>query len=302
MPLFRILVPLLVLGLASAAPASEFRIEEETLFLDGQIKAGDAESFAGLLAANPDVKRVSINSPGGDLATGLKMGEIVRKRALNTYVEAGVREAASAAAYLFMAGTERVVKGERGVGVHAFYTSQTELRKMIKQKSGEELFQTLTEFERRTQEGTVAVVEYVTKMIGDSRIVSEAVKTGSDALFWPPAKTLVEWKVATKRIELSPEEIPDPDWTYGEVVAGLVSWLDQSRPDALDEWRWGFLDDLLSDPERMAKLATDVDRSLTNVAPLNREQARIRIVTPMVDGIVRQIRAIPDPPPPPPEP
>ncbi|MFO0873331.1 MAG: hypothetical protein U0575_05095 [Phycisphaerales bacterium] len=282
---------LLVLLSSTDALASEFRVEGDTLFLDGEIKRGDTELFGRTLDSTPAVHRISINSPGGDLATGLKMGEMVRARHLETYVEAGVREAGSAAAYLFMGGTERVVKGGRGIGVHAFYTPQAELRKMIKQKSGDELLQTLNEFERRTQEGTLAVVEYVMKMVGDARIVGAAVKTGSDALVWPNAKTLVEWQVATKHVELTPDELPDPDWAYGEVVATLAAWLDPSRPDALDDRARATLDAFLGDVERGATLRADVEAALTRSAPANRDIARTRVVTPMSDSIVRQIRA-----------
>lgn len=285
------LVMALALLAAHTAPAADFKLDGETLMIDGDIKQGDAVLFQAMLDNNAGVKRVSINSPGGDLATGIKMGELLRRRGLNTYAEQGVREAASAAAYLFMAGTERVIKGERGVGVHAFYTPQRDLRNMIKQRSGEELLKTLNEFERRTQEGAVAVVEYVTRMIGDARIVSEAVKTGSEAMVWPAAKTLVEWKVATKHVPRPPEEIPDPDWAYGELVAGLAAWLDPSRPDALDERGIAILDHFLADAERGAQLRTDIEGTLSRIAPPNRDLATTRVVAPMVEGIVKQVRA-----------
>ena len=273
------------------ARAAEFKLDGETLLLDGEIKQGDAVLFQSMLDNNAGIKRVSINSPGGEMATGLRIGELLRKRGLNTYAEQGVREAASAAAYIFMAGTERVVKGERGIGVHAFYTPQRDLRNMIKQRSGEELLKTLNEFERRTQEGTVAVVEYVTRMIGDTRIVSEAVKTGSEAMVWPDTKKLVEMKVATKHVPRPAEEIPDPDWAYGELVAGLAAWLDPSHANALDERGIAILENLLADPDRGAQLRSDIETTLTRTSPPNRDLATTRVVTPMVDGIVRQVRA-----------
>lgn len=288
------LLPVLALLLASSAFAAEIRVEGDTLFLDGEITKDDLGTFSGLLAASPEVKRVSLNSPGGDLATGLKMGEMVRARKLATYVEGGVREAASAAAYLFMGGEERIVKGTRGVGVHAFYTPEAELRKMIKQKSGDDLLKTLNEFERRTQEGTVAVVEYVMKMTGDTRIVSEAVKTGSDAMVWPGSKALLDMKVATKVVELTPEEVPDPDWAYGEVVAGLAAWLAPGQAadggEALDETARQLLETFLADNERATRHRGDVESVLGKVAPANRDVARSKVVAPIVNGIVQQCR------------
>lgn len=281
----------LVLATASPCPAAEFRVEGDTLYLDGRISPGDEHLLAQYLASSNEIKRLSINSPGGDLGTGLKMGELVRKRAMTTFVEAGVREAASAAAYLFMSGTEREIKGNRGVGVHAFYTPQSELRRMIKQKSGEELLQTLNEFERRTQEGTMAVAEFVTRMIGDTRIVQAAVKTGSDAMVWPEAKTLKEWQVATKLVPIKPEEVPDLEWAIDEVTAELMAWLDPSRPDALGEAALDLLEHYLTSERSAAQLRRDLEGALARVDPPSRTVARTRIVLPLVESLVGQIRA-----------
>lgn len=287
----RIVAFVLSLLAAHAVMAADLRVEGDTVFVDGELRKGDASTFAGLLAAHPELRRVSIASPGGDLATGLEMGKAVRARKLQTYVESGVREAASAAAYLFMGGAERVVKGGRGVGVHAFYTPEADLRRLIKQKHGDELLKTLNEFERRTQEATVAVVSYVTEMLGDARIVSEAVKSGSDAMVWPPTRTLLEWKVATKEIALAPEEIPDPSWAYGEVVAGLAAWLDPSRADPLEERAERMLERYLADPERGAALHAEIEAALLRLEPANREVARARIIEPIVRSIVEQVRS-----------
>lgn len=286
-----LLVSLLSLALVHGAPAADLRVVGDTLVVEGELVRGDASTFAGLLAAHPELRRVSIASPGGDLATGLEMGKAIRARRLETYVEAGVAEAASAAAYLFMGGVERVVKGNRGVGVHAFYTPQPELRRLLKQQHGDDLLRTLNEFERRTQEATVAVVAYVTEMIGDTRIVSDAVRTGSDAMLWPPTKTLLEWKVATKEIPLSPEEIADPDWAYEATLEALAGWLDPSRSDALDARGLAILERFLIDDERNARLRLDLGTAFERVAPANRDQARQRIVDPFVRSIVDGIRA-----------
>ncbi len=272
------------------ARAAEFRVEGETLFLDGEITRGDLAQFSGMLTSHPDVKRLSINSPGGDLDTGLRIGEMVRKRKLETYVEGGLREAASAAAYIFMGGETRIIKGTRGVGVHAFYSPAAEVRKMIKQKSGDELVTTLNEFERRTQESTMAVVEYVLTMIGDTRIVGDAVKSGSDAMLWPDAKRLLALKVVTKVVDLSPEEIPDLDWLYGEVIAGLGGWLDPRHDIALDDIGRTLLEDFLASDAKTASLRDDLGGVLERAKPASRAAASAKLIPALVNGIVEQIR------------
>lgn len=292
--------------IASTAGAADFRAEGTTIYLDGPIARGDVDTLRGMLGANPDATRISIHSPGGDLATGLALGKLIRERKLETYVEGGVREAASAAAYAFMGGETRIVKGTRGVGVHAFYTPSSQVRSMIKQKSTDELVQTLNEFERATQESTMAVVEYVIAMIGDTRIVAEAVKSGSDAMLWPATDTLLSMKVATKRIELSPEEIPDPDWALGETIGDLSLWLTpgyrgpnateqelapEVAPDmALDERERETLEAFLASEPSQQALRADLERLLTSTAPPNRLRARETLIRPLVRSILASVR------------
>ena len=302
-----LLVPFLVLAFVRTAAAADFRVEGETLFLDGPIVRGDAETLRGMLGANPEVKRVSLDSPGGDLATGLALGKLIRERKLETVVEGGMREAASAAAYAFMGGEIRTVKGTRGIGVHAFSTPSKEVRAMLKQRSGDELVRTINEFERSTQEATMAVVEFVITMIGDTRIVAEAVKAGADEMAWLPSDRLIALKVATRQIPLAPDEIPDPDWAYGEVVAGLALWLvpgsvgtgarvagnaDGLAPDApLDERERATLEAMLHAESSQAALRADVERLLDQVAPPNRIRARTMLVEPVVRSIIESVRA-----------
>lgn len=299
----------LVVLLALAGPwggstnAAEFRGEGDTVFLDGMIAKGDADRLRGLLNTAPELKRLSINSPGGDLHAGLQLGELVRQRKLETYVEGGVREAASAAAYVFMGGETRVIKGTRGVGVHAFYTPVNDMRRMIKQKSSDDLVRALNEFERATQESTMAVVEYVLTMLGDTRIVAEAVKSGSDDMLWPDAERLVAMKVATRKIDLAPDEIPDIDWVYDEVISGVSSWLVPgfASPDApaadgvadppLTERGREYVSAFLATDAATASLRTQLAALLERVKPANRAKARESIVVPAVRATIRSLRS-----------
>jgi hypothetical protein len=286
---------------ASTARAADFRAEGDTVYLDGEIAKGDVDRLRGFLNVDPTVKRLSINSPGGDLETGLKLGEFVRQKKLETYVEGGVREAASAAAYVFMGGESRVIKGPRGIGVHAFYTPAKQVRAMVKQKSSDDLVKALNEFERATQESTMAVVEYVLTMIGDTKIVGEAVKSGSDEMLWPTAERLVAMKVATKTIDLTPEETPDINWLYDEVITGLSAWLAPGY-QAVDDAPDGVVDGPLSDRGRdyvAAFLGSDVglddlrsqlETLLERVKPANRLKARELLVIPAVRSTIRSLR------------
>lgn len=289
-------------AMARSARAADFRGEEDTVYLDGTIAKGDADRLRAMLNAAPQLKRLSINSPGGDLTAGLELGEFVRSRKLETYVEGGVREAASAAAYVFMGGDVRTVKGTRGVGVHAFYTPEREMRKLIKQKSSDDLVKALNEFERSTQESTMAVVEYVAKMIGDTKIVAEAVKSGSDAMLWPDIERLLSMKVATRKIDLTPEETPDIDWLVDEVLNGLAAWLapGYQSPDAVPEGEAAepplnergreILGAYIATERSAEDLRTQLTAILERVKPANRLRARELIVQPAVRSTIRSVR------------
>jgi hypothetical protein len=298
------------LRVGPGATAAEFRAEGDTIYLDGPIAKGDVDRLRGIAISAPQITRLSINSPGGDLDAGLKLGEYVRQRKLETYVEGGVREAASAAAYVFMGGETRVVKGPRGVGVHAFYTPNNEMRRLIKQKSSDDLIKALNEFERSTQESTMAVVEYVIKMIGDTRIVGDAVKSGSDQMLWPNTDKLIELKVATKKIDLTPDEMPTIDWLYDEVLTGVSAWLvpgyaappvvlpdGTSELDApLSERGRDYLSAFLASEDALADLRTQLAAILERNAPPSRGRAREQIILPAIRSTIRHLQEAADRP------
>lgn len=85
----------------------------------------DKESFAQFSAAlndAPAVKLVVFDSKGGSLGQGLKIGNALRARRLNTRIE---RECFSACAYAFLGGVERVVATGAKFGVHQFRGDET---------------------------------------------------------------------------------------------------------------------------------------------------------------------------------
>ena len=296
-----VLLPLLVRG--PSLLAADFRGEGDTVYLDGEIAKGDVDRLRGLLNTDATLVRLSINSPGGDLETGLRLGELVRQRKMETYAEGGVREAASAAAYVFLGGVTRVLKGPRGIGVHAFYTPAKEVRKMVKQKTSDDLVKAINEFERATQESTMAVVEYVLAMIGDTRIVAEAVKSGSEEMLWLDADKLLALKVITKKVDLTPEEIPDASWLHDEVTTGIGAWLapGYQSPDAVDEDGTpdppltergrDYVTAFLGNEAAMADLRGQLDRILERIKPANRAKARELIVLPAVRSTIRSLRS-----------
>lgn len=100
-----------------------------TIFLDGQIDEGAAERVLDELARNEIASaRVYLNSPGGLLLEGMKLGRLIRQRGFSTYVgrqrENGIDAIAgscnSACVFAFIGGVYRFALPRSRIGVHRF--------------------------------------------------------------------------------------------------------------------------------------------------------------------------------------
>ena len=87
----------------------------ETVYIIGAIMDDSFLQFDAVLLAAPKVKTVFLASPGGLTIEGRLIAALVRKRRLNTYVEA---YCASACTQVFVAGRERTLGAEAELGFH----------------------------------------------------------------------------------------------------------------------------------------------------------------------------------------
>lgn len=72
---------------ATAVPAMEFRLIANQLILSGPVDNGDFEKTRDILARFPKVDTIVLrNSPGGDVASGYRLGELFREKGLRTLV------------------------------------------------------------------------------------------------------------------------------------------------------------------------------------------------------------------------
>lgn len=107
----------LILVLTTFAPLSslaqemaEVRLEEDVLVIDGALVSGLFDKIKAL--DTPKVKRVRINSGGGDTVEGMNIGEFVRDRRLDVEVDGLCLS--SCANYIFPAGEKKFVGMMRG--------------------------------------------------------------------------------------------------------------------------------------------------------------------------------------------
>ncbi|MCO5064373.1 MAG: hypothetical protein M9924_08135 [Rhizobiaceae bacterium] len=87
----------------------------------GSIEPGTASRLAHELEArSPDIRTVSLNSPGGSLDEAMAMGKLLRESGLATEVPDGA-VCASACPLLFAGGVARSAGQRAAIGVHQFY-------------------------------------------------------------------------------------------------------------------------------------------------------------------------------------
>ncbi len=87
--------------------------------LSGPIEAGDFDKFSAAANELRDAV-VQLDSPGGLVREGIKIGQLIRAREFSTVVPNG-KLCASACGYIWLAGKIRSVESAANVGFHAAY-------------------------------------------------------------------------------------------------------------------------------------------------------------------------------------
>ena len=101
----------------------------DTLFFIDEIKPNDSFELRKALR-NHEVNNIVLASPGGRVWEGLQMAGIIFDKELRTIVPRG-GSCQSACAFLFFAGSERLIEGE--LGVHQAYSSDFEKKQAVGQ-------------------------------------------------------------------------------------------------------------------------------------------------------------------------
>jgi hypothetical protein len=154
-----------------------------------QDTATDFERFSKTTEFVPDVVR--LNSPGGSLIGGIKLGELFRELRLSTEVGSSkpVPTAvspnvsspapgicASACAYAFIGGEERTLDLDAKLGFHRFYSKEALASSTNKIFSGQDLDD--------TQKIAAALLLYVVNMGVDARLLALASQAGPNEIKW----------------------------------------------------------------------------------------------------------------------
>lgn len=187
----------------------------DTLFFIDEIKANDSFELRKALR-NHDIQNIVLASPGGSVWEGLQMAGIIFDKELRTYIPRG-GTCASACAYLFFAGTERLADGE--LGVHQAYSSNFKEKKSVGQT------QYVTQF-------TVSEIIGFLNEFGTPAFVYERMFQDIDMYFFDPLE-LMELNSETFGLEnsqkismtkfmlakLKEQEEKEPELTRKEMIA-----------------------------------------------------------------------------------
>lgn len=100
--------PLASLGDPAAAEPARLLGDGATAAFQGPVTFESAGALLRLLQANPQVRRLRLDSEGGFLVPALRLAALLQPRGLATYVEG---ECLSACTLLFVSGRERTLDG-----------------------------------------------------------------------------------------------------------------------------------------------------------------------------------------------
>src|SRR5262245_22704197 len=126
----------LAVALTSTAGAATITVHDPDshgrVFVDlvGKIEDGDVETFqaktAKVLPANSFRPKIIVTlvSPGGNTGPAMRIGDLIRRNAMSTFVP-GDRTCASACALIWLAGASRIVGDTPQIGFHATYDAKT---------------------------------------------------------------------------------------------------------------------------------------------------------------------------------
>lgn len=173
----------------------------------GDITPDSAAKFEAFIDENSAIldkeTTVIMNSPGGSLMSGLKIGEIIRSKGFDTYIgniQQGAHdqyaltgaECASACSYAFLGGLRRSMHMESMYGLHQISsTSDTAVP--------------LGQAVRKTQDVIAELVKYVEEMGGSAEIVTTATSTADSDIKWVSDHQMTAFRIVNSNGLFRPE-------------------------------------------------------------------------------------------------
>ena len=116
---------LTALVVASPADALTFTVRQADnvrfILADGDIESGDTGRLQTILDDGESTRLIALNSPGGDLHEGLRLGYLLRSKDFETYLPSSA-VCLSSCFFVYIAGSPRDIGEGSQLGVHQFYS------------------------------------------------------------------------------------------------------------------------------------------------------------------------------------
>ena len=121
---------LAILMSMGTARAATIEIDGNGVSITGELVVADIDTFRRMISGcRPKDTVITFDSPGGALATGLKMGELIRMRGFSTFVRPNTI-CTSSCALAWLAGSPRGAATTARIGFHAAYDKEGNERGM----------------------------------------------------------------------------------------------------------------------------------------------------------------------------
>ncbi|MCE5233907.1 MAG: hypothetical protein ABFC67_15210 [Mizugakiibacter sp.] len=203
----------------------------EWIAAEGVITSSTPIDFENVLQKMHAPKVIALNSSGGDLVAGIKLGLVLRKHGFTTYVahtsptgdkesssfsDTGPGICASSCAYAFLGGISRHVLDGSRFGVHQFRPAMT----FDSEPSTDVM---------SSSQVIVAMLYAYTSMMGvDPKIIGFASTVSPDAILWLGKSELSALNVDTSKPAAGKWSLMPS--SHGD---GLAAFLDQRQPDTI---------------------------------------------------------------------
>lgn len=160
----------------------------EILLLEGEIENGDARRVERAIGNSRRVEEVWLNSNGGSLGEGLKLGRSLRSHGLPALVPSGAI-CASACVYVLAGAPLRRVAGAGRVGVHMFsMTGNVEMVTAIARligKGGPAIaVHIIREIEQASADMAAEQAAFLIEMSVSLQVMTPTTATAHDAIHW----------------------------------------------------------------------------------------------------------------------
>lgn len=187
-------------GISSGAQSEEMRFEQRCignategcfLIAEGTITSATPEAFQQSISGGVEGRKVLLNSPGGNLAAGVRLGRMIRESGFRTLVGEGTNvrngdgwpgpaDCLSACAYAFLGGERRQFDGGSRIGFHQFALAG---RGLIAYED--------------TQVISGELVSYIVEMGVDARIFAIASREVGNSFYYVSENEAVEFGLMT---------------------------------------------------------------------------------------------------------